>query len=313
MSDPYRRSRRFFLPGLLLLLCSLVLACERQQEPGVAAPETWPQQSLRIGLLPEQDIFVQKQRYAPIAAYLAQKTGLKVELRILSRYGNIIENFTAQELDGAFFGSFTGAMAIKMLDVEPLARPQYADGVSTYYGMIFVRKESGIRTAADMKGKTFAMVDQATTAGWLLPLHYFHEHRIGEPQAWLREIYFSGTHEDVIRDVIEGRADIGAAKDLIFDRFVHQGGGAREQLEILAVSPPVPSNTLALRRDLDSALKARLRQLLLTMHEDLDGREALRRFGAERFLLTTPEDYQPVFDYAASIGLDLANYNYRNL
>ena len=302
------RCRRLLVLGLLALLW-LPAACDRNREKPPEAP-AWPQQRLLIGLLPEQDIFVQRQRYAPIAEYLARETGLEVELRIMRRYGNIIDNFTSLELDGAFLGSFTGALAIEVLGAVPLARPEYIGGVSTYYGMIFARKDSQIRTAEDMRGKVFVMVDRATTAGWLLPLHYFHQEGISDPEAWLREIYFSGTHEDAIRDVIEGRADIGAAKDLIFDKL--EGGRARELLEIIAVSPPVPSNTLVVSSALDPALRERLQHLLLTMPDDPAGREALAKFGADRFLATEVEDYNPVLDYAWDIGLDLADYHYRN-
>ncbi len=302
-------------PCRCILACCLALfflaGCNNDQEPP-PTPKAKPAQKLTIGLLPEQDLFVQKRRYAPIARYLSQKTGMEVELKILRRYGNIIENFKSGHLDGAFFGSFTGALAIKALGVEPLARPEYADGNSTYYGMIFVRKDSGIKTAADMKGKVFAFVDKATTAGWLLPLHYFHENKIENYETWFRETYFAGTHEDAIHDVLDGKADVGAAKNLIFDQFVNEGKDAKKELEVLAVSPRVPDNTLAMRQDLDPLLMARLKKILLTMHETPDGIKALKEFGAVRFLETTLKDYQPVFDYAQHIGLDLSSYHSTN-
>lgn len=306
MSLFFPRPCRCFLACCLALF--FLAGCHNDQELP-PTPKTKSGQKLTIGILPEQDLFVQKRRYAPIARYLSQKTGVEVELKILRRYGNIIENFRSEHLDGAFFGSFTGALAIKNLGVEPLARPEYADGNSTYYGMIFVRKDSGIKTAADMKGKVFAFVDKATTAGWLLPLHYFDENKIEDYQTWFKETYFAGTHEDAIHDVLNRKADIGAAKNLIFDQFALED---KNELEILAVSPRVPANTLAIRQDLDPLLKAQLKKILLTMHETPDGIKALNEFGAVRFLETTLKDYQPIFDYAQHIGLDLKSYQYIN-
>ena len=137
---------------------------------------------LRIGLIPERNIFSQKQRYEPIAEYLSERIHAHVELVVLSRYGNIIENFVSNGLDGAFFGSFTGALAQRKLSVEAIARPEYPDGTSTYHGLLFVRKDSGISSVEDMKGKRFAFVDKATTAGWLLPLYYFKTHGVDDPR-----------------------------------------------------------------------------------------------------------------------------------
>lgn len=303
--------RRFAVGLLLVLLMLLATACgdQREDKTTASAPEPAGEPvSFVIGLLPEQDVFVQRRRYVPIADYLAATAGVQVELKIIRRYGNVLEHFRREQLDGAFLGSFTGAWAIENLGVVPLARPQYSDGASTYYGMIFVRKDSGIRSPADTKGKICVFVDPATTAGWLLPLHYFHEHKIPFEEGWFKEAYFSGSHEDSIRDVLEGRADIGAAKNLVFDMVARQEPRVLEELEILAVSPSVPSNTLAVRGDLDQELQDRLKQALLTMHETPAGLKALEEFGAVRFLATTRENYEPVFDYAWAVGLDLADY-----
>jgi len=303
--------------GRILLSClflSVLAGCgDGQNEvPAPKASSPPPATRIVIGLLPEMDIFVQKKRYEPIASYLSQKTGADVQLKILTRYGNILDNFQIEGLDGAFFGSFTGALAIKKLGVEPLARPEYEGRVSTYFGMVFARKDSGIKTAPDMRGKVFVFVDKATTAGWLLPLYFFRTHGIADYRAWFKETYFSGTHEGAIQDVLEGKADLGAAKDLVFARLAKEDPRITAELEILATSPKVPANTLAVRPDLDPAVKKLLASTLLAMDQDAEGRRALAQFGARRFIATAVQDYAPVLEYAEQIGLDLATYEYVN-
>jgi len=272
--------------------------------------ETWP--TLRIGLIPERNIFSQKQRYEPIAEYLSERIHAHVELVVLSRYGNIIENFVSNGLDGAFFGSFTGALAQRKLSVEAIARPEYPDGTSTYHGLLFVRKDSGISSVEDMKGKRFAFVDKATTAGWLLPLYYFKTHGVDDPTQWLKESYFTGTHEGAIEDVLERKADIGAAKNTVFLMLAGNDPRITDELVILAVSPDVPENALCVRSNLDESLKRRLQDALLGMDENAAGRAILHAFGAARFIPTSEDDYAPVFEYAAIIGLDLETYDYLN-
>ena len=155
-------------------------------------------------------------------------------------------------------------------------------------------------------------MDTATTAGWLLPLHYFHEIGIEDYRQWFSEIYFAGTHEDAIRDVLDKKADIGAAKNTVFYRLAKADPRVTDELQILATSPKVPSNTLAVRKDLDSSLKMKLKDTLLQMHEDKSGREILKKFGAKKFIATTVQDYEPVFNYADEIRLDLNKYNHRD-
>jgi phosphonate transport system substrate-binding protein len=296
-----------FIGQFFLSACS-----DQQPEASKESSVSKTQKKFHLGLIPEQDLFSQKERYRPLAHYVSEKAGVVVELKILPRYGNIIDNFISEKLDGAFFGSFTGALAIRKLGVDPLARPLWLDGTSTYYGMILVRKDSGIKSASDMKGKRFAFVDKATTAGWLLPLHYFNEIGINDYRTWFAETYFTGTHEDAIKDVLERKADIGAAKNTVFYRLAKQNSLLEKELRILSTSPEVPSNTLAVRKSLDSSFKAKLKNILLQMHEDKQGREVLQKFGATRFIETSAQDYEPVFSYAAEIKLDLNKYDYIN-
>lgn len=291
--------------GLLLLASCLPGECAQEKE-------NQRQEVLVIGLIPEQNVFRQLERYTPLTEYLSRKTGRKIKLKILARYGNIIRNFDSSGMDGAFFGSFTYALAHKALGVEVLARPQGLDGASTYHGLIFVRKDSGITDSRGMKGKRFVFVDKATTAGYLLPLVYLKEHGVDNYRTYFKETYFAGTHEDAINDVLDKKADAGAAKNTIFERLAATNAGIREQLRILARSPDVPENGLALRAGLPASIKTALRDALLNMHLDPAGQTILKNFGAQKFIPTANRDYESVFRYAREIGLDLAHYDYMN-
>jgi phosphonate transport system substrate-binding protein len=294
--------------ALSLLVCAGGCGDQREATPAIESP----QRTLRIGLIPEQNIFTQKTRFKPLAAYLSEKANVNIELKVLSRYGNIIQNFVSNRLDGAFFGSFTGALAHRKLGVEALARPEYLDGTSTYHGLLFVRSDSGIANANDMKGKRFVFVDKATTAGWLLPLYYFKTQGIEDYRSWLKEAYFAGSHESAIYDVLERTADIGAAKNTVFSRLADADPRVSEELVILARSPKVPANGLCVRGDLEGPLKIKLREALLSLERDPEAAEVLEAFGARRFIETVEADYASVFEYAEKIGLDLETYDYMN-
>ena len=57
-----------------------------------------------------------------------------------------------EEVDGAFLGSFTWALAISQLNAVPLARPINTDNTSTYYGRIFVRNKKNLSALVKIKG-----------------------------------------------------------------------------------------------------------------------------------------------------------------
>ena len=267
---------------------------------------------LTIGLIPEQNVFLQMKRYEPIGDYIREQTGVSVRFTILSRYGNIIDSFTTEKMDGAFWGSFTGALAIQNLGIEPIVRPLWLDGTSTYHGYVFTRKDSGITSVEDMKGKTIAFVDRATTAGYVFPMAYFREHGVTDPDTYFKEYYFAGSHDATITAVLDKEVDIGCAKNTIFNIVAAKDPSVEEDLVILTKSPKVPSNALGMRPDLDPAIMSKLTDALLSMHQNPAGRQVLAEFGAIRFIPTAKADYTPVFDVAKRAGIDLKEYRYVN-
>lgn len=265
-----------------------------------------------VGLIPELNIFKQKQRFRLLGEYLSKKTGVPVEFTILTRYGNIVDNFTLEKLDGAFFGSFTGALAIRKLGVVPLARPVNLDGSSTYHGFLLVRKDSGIVSVKEMRGKRMAYVDRATTAGYIFPLAYLKEHGVNGESGFFRETFFTGSHDAAIVAVLDGKADVAAAKHSVYDRVAKENPRVAKELTIIAESAKVPSNGLCVRADLPDDLQKKLKKALLDLESDPAGQAVLAEFGARRFIETTKEDYRPVFAMAVQAGIDIKTYSYRN-
>jgi phosphonate transport system substrate-binding protein len=297
--------------ALLIVVAGLTTDCEKAQRvrhPG----KTFGQQELLIGLIPEQNVFRQRERYQVLKKYLFDRLGVTVNFTSLTRYGNITEHFSNEKMDGAFFGSFTYVLAHCQLGVEPLARPVNLDGTSTYHGYVFVRKDSGIRTAADMKGKRFAFVERATLAGYLFPLAYFKAHGISNPHAFLGESFFAGSHDAAILAVLNKEADIGAAKNTIYDQMAAENPRIEQELVILSASGVVPQNCLAARKDLDPELKSALRRALLEMDKNDEGTDALRRFGARGFIETRDSDYEYLYKLASQVGINFKTYRYEN-
>ncbi len=300
---------------LLIALIAVVLACCPgcdRRETKRPAPRPYVQQELLIGLIPEQNIFRQRERYQHLKQYLFDTLGVKVIFTSLTRYGNIVQHFKDEKLDAAFFGSFTYGLAHHQIGVEPLVRPVNLDGTSTYHGYLFARRDGGIRKATDLKGKRFAFVERATTAGYLFPLAYLKEQGITELHSFFGESFFAGSHDAAILAVLNREADAGVAKNTIYEAMVLENARVEKELVILATSGVVPQNCLAVRRDLDPELKRALKQALIGMDKTPAGEEALRRFGARGFVETQDSDYAYLYQLSLRVGIDLRTYRYEN-
>ncbi len=264
---------------------------------------------IKIGLIPEQDIRQMAQRYGPLAEYLSKKLNCRVILVYLDSYGEICDKFIYKQLDAAFFGSFSYALTHVKAGIQPIARPDY-QGISTYRGLILVREDSKIRNITDMRGKRLALVHQATYAGYLYPLFYFKQQGIKNLEAYFSKIIFAGSHDNSIFAVLSGQADVAFPKDLVYKRIIKENPELAKKLSILAVSDPVPSNTLCVSKDLDPALRNKLNEALLNLDNDAEAQPALESLGASRFIKTKDEDYRRLYAVINALGIDLNTYPY---
>jgi phosphonate transport system substrate-binding protein len=269
------------------------------------------QEEFLIGLIPEENIFRQIQRHRPLAKYLSEKLGTNVRFTILSRYGDIVDRFVSRNMDGAFFGIFTSVLAQEKLGVEPLVRPVNPDGSTTARGYLIVRKDSGIKTAADIKGKRAVFVDKATATGYLFAVAYLREKGIKDLDSYFSEYYFTGSHDTAVYAVLDGRADVGTVKSRILEKLISKDPLIKDEILVLASSISLPDTTLCVRKDIPEELKQKLKDTLLTMHQDPRGIEVLEKLGALRFVEAHKADFEVVTELAEKAGIDIKQYSYR--
>lgn len=321
MGKQHNRGMNFWTFCLTALLVPALLgpaACRQRPEETALppAPEiTEENADLVIALLPERNVFEQKSKYLPLQQYLSKKLDLKVYFKLLDNYEYIFTELLDRKVDGGFWGSMNGAIAQLRGGIEMLVRPVWQDNTSTYWGYIFTRKGSGITAdPRSWSGRSMAFVNIATTAGFLFPMSQLRQAGIrDDPADFFGHAVFSGSHDASIIAVLQGDVDMGACKNTIYREYLRHHPEVGESLVILSESPHVPSNGLGVRPDLPGDLKNRLKDALVSMNMDEEGRKALREFGALQFIETSFKDYQPVIDMAGTAGIDLAGWPLRDV
>ena len=171
---------------------------------------------------------------------------------------------------------------------------------------------------------------KATTAGEIFPKMFFKNHGVGDLGNYLGEIRYVGSHDVSILKVLNGEIEAGAAKDLIYEKLAREDPRIEREMNILGRSAPVPENALVVRKNIDFVcfnchremgnewsdkgysvnLKEKLKEILLGLPETAEGREVLRKFGADRFVETTHNDYNGLYQMIGNLGIDLKSYPY---
>ena len=295
----------------VLLIFVSITGCTSQSatsSPPERKTTVWPEDFI-IALIPEQNIFAQKKRYQPICDYLSKYLEYNVKTKVLESYAAIYDQMKEKKVDAGFFGSFNYTLAHAKLDIVPVARPLWLNGASTYSGYIFTRKNTGINLNIETwKGKRLALVHPYTTAGYFFPRWYLFQREINDMESYFDKVFFSGSHDTAVLAVYNREADLGAAKNHIYNKMVRENPKIGAELVVLEESRSVPSNGLAARADIPEGLRNKLKNILLNMDQNEEGKKILTDFGAISFVETNDSDYQPVRDMIAPLNIDLKTF-----
>lgn len=162
----------------------------------------------------------------------------------------------------------------------PILR-QWKYGEADYEGLIVVKKNSGINSLADLKGKVIAFEEPHSTSATVLPRMLLEEMKlklmqIKTPGTVKHDAigYTYGSDGNSVNVLITGRADAATTIHREFDRLKPE---IRDSLKILGTTMKAPRNLVAVRRDLDPRLLKELKEILLNMEKDPEGQGVLKR------------------------------------
>lgn len=263
-----------------------------------------------IGLIPEQNIFIQMEKYMPLAEYLSNRLGKEIKLTILSKYGDVIDRFYSRGMDGAFLGELTAVIAYEKLGVRPIATMINLDDSDRVRGHIIARRDSGIHSINDMKGRVAAFVDKASVTGYLFPLAYLKKNGIDDPENFFSEIFFTGSNDASVFAVLDGRADIGCVNNRVLRDIIANDAMIGKELAIIATSDEMPNTTLCVNRNLAPDDQKAIRKILVDIENDEKGKEVMKVFGARGFREATIKDFAPVYALLKEIRINVKRYNY---
>ncbi len=246
------------------LTVSILLAASLAAAP---APQA---QELRFGFTPVLGEAAMRAEFEPLMAYLSDVLGRKVGLYIAKDYGDLRTQMESGAVDVGSFSPFAYVDAQRGGKIRIIAQ-SILDRSATYRGLIIARKDSGVRTVADLEGKRFAFVDPKSASGYVYPRAMLVEKGV-TPERYFKETIFAGGHDKVIAAVLDGRVDAGAIYDGALG-VAKAKGVATDVLVVLSSTDPIPHDAIAVRLGLDDTLVKKLQAALV----DLDKSEAGRR------------------------------------
>ncbi|MDY7094407.1 MAG: phosphate/phosphite/phosphonate ABC transporter substrate-binding protein [Acidobacteriota bacterium] len=229
------------------------------------APPASAEEPLRVVFIAYQNPDQLLEDVGPVTEYLESQLGTSVKAFTATDYAGVVEALRNQRADVGFMGPLQYVLAHQQAGAVPLLGEVYSGGAS-YHSRIFVRKDSGIRTEADLKGRTVAFTDPISSSGYLYPLEIFRDAGLirqrDDAESFFGRIYFAGGDEQALRAVLNGFVDAAGIGQYSFSLLRPE---ERDQVRWIAESKPIPSHCVVVRKGLPAARVERLKQALLAL------------------------------------------------
>lgn len=241
----------------------------------------------------------------PIVKYLEPLVGLPIKGFVTLDYGSAIEAMRGEQADLAFVDPLAFMMAHEQIGAKPLLLEIYYSGKPAYHSSIWVREDSGIRSLAELRGKTIAFADQVDMSGHLLPREIFVRKGLitgRKPEGgFFQQVYFAGGDEQAIRAVLNKFVDAAGVSQYA---YLLLRPDERAHVATIANSIDSPSHLVMARKGLSDQVSERIKQALLALdYSDPHDKEILDKlYGVQGYAQAKLSDFAEVAKVAARYG-----------
>ena len=278
MKEPSRRVFITVFVASLLLTLGIKAEAQTKQSPGT--------KTLTLGVVFQGPRPPLEKHFGPLADYAARKLTTTGETKgvviVASTAGQMMKLLDEKRAD-FYMESPYPTYLINRLGAARLLLRRWKGGIAEYRSLIFTNKESGISRLEDLRGKIIGFEDPGSTSGYFLPKLFLLkkgfsvvEKASQEAKVPAHEIgyIFADTDKNMVHLVAQKKLAAGAFSN---DDFAHVDAATKASLSILGETEAMPRHLVSVRKDLPEPVVKRLKDVLLSMHQDQEGQHILEK------------------------------------
>ncbi len=260
---------------------------------------------LRFSAIPDQDTTAQAERYAPVAKWLAEKLGVKVEFVPSSDYSASVDQFASGDIQLAWFGGVTGVQARNQ---SPGARAIVSGVEDLEFKSYFIANATTGLTRSDtfptgIKGMTFTFGSAGSTSGCVMPAYFILKNTGMGPREYFKNIGFSGSHDKTAEQVQNGVYQAGAINYTTYDTLVKEGKIDPNKCRVIWQTPAYADYNFTVRGDLDKTFGKGFTDRLQKALIECDDPAVLKAFGRKKFVKVDNATFQGIADVMKKVKL----------
>ncbi len=305
----FTRLRKSYLHSGILIACLMMVlaACGSSNTTTGASststascPHPVSMSSVNFGVIPAESTTSIQDATKPFSDALSKQICKPVNLFVGTNYTSIITAMVSKKADIASFGPLSYVLAADRGNAEAVLRALApVNKADHYYSYIITTPKTGIKTLADLKGKSFSFTDPASTSGNLVPRYTLKQNGLDADKD-VKGTYV-GSHDLSLNAVLSGKVQAGAVASDTFDKLLQEGKFKQNDVTIVAKSFAIPEGPIAVRKDMSQADKDAIQAAFLAITDPA----ALKALSSGGFIKDVDSSYNPIRDVAKQLNLDL--------
>ena len=293
--------KKFKSAGILIaavMIFGSFTGCSDKAGNSDPAHPGWPEEIV-IVQMPDENNPDAGQLHDGFRAEMEKYLGIPVKELKGSEYTVGIEAMKAGKLDIMLVTPMSYYQAQRTANIEALVTTT-TEGAPEYR-TVFVTKSdrTDIRSLEDLRDKTFAFVDPASSSGYMYPKAKLivdlnlDSLKLETPGYFFKTVTYSGKHDSSLIGVSMGDYDAAAVAQQIIDQTAEAGLINKEDFKIIGQTDIIPSACFVIRGDLPQDLKDKIKEFYL-QYSDSTYFEAFYHNPDIRFVEAKDSDYAVV-------------------
>ncbi|MFQ6120743.1 MAG: phosphate/phosphite/phosphonate ABC transporter substrate-binding protein [Methanosarcinales archaeon] len=227
--------------------------------------------------------------YEDLMDYISKKLGMPIKIVQRDSYKETNDLLEKGEVEIGFVCSGAYIAGHDEFGMELLVAPKMYNE-SVYYSYIIVHKDSKIQNFEDLRGKTFAFTDPLSNTGKLYPTYRLAIHN-ETPDSYFGNYIFTRSHDNSIELVAWNIVDGAAVDSLIWEYANEIDPEFTSKTRIIEKSPPFGIPPVVVNSNIDPKLKNTIKQILLAMDENKEGKKILSKLKIDEFVVVNDSSY----------------------
>ncbi|WP_203637663.1 phosphate/phosphite/phosphonate ABC transporter substrate-binding protein [Levilactobacillus wangkuiensis] len=254
------KGKLLLIMATLLILPATLAACGKASSSAGSKSEAYAPKKLTVEFVPSSNAGTIEAKAKPLEGLLKKQLGIPVTVSVSTDYNTIVEAMGSKKVDIGFLPPDAYVLAHKQYGDKVLLQAQRygvsepndkatKELVNFYRSQILVRKDSGIKSIKDLKGKKIAVQDTTSTAGWIYPAVEMLDHGVNINKDGIQTVTVKG-HDQGVLSVYNKNTDAA---------FVFQGARnivMKDEKDIMSKVVPIyttgkiPNDTITARGDM---------------------------------------------------------------